>query len=144
MDLGNNDLRQSNIFRSGSNILIERTKTPENEGEYPRGIINPLSKRSVNTTINIDSRFRDNYYGTTSSNFSVTLPTKIKKVVEMQLSEIEMPCSFHAISAHYGNNYFWIDGSGTGLEPKCIVVPDGNYSGSDLAGFINEEFDRQV
>ena len=26
----------------------------------------------------------------------------------MQLSEIEMPCSFHAISAHYGNNYFWI------------------------------------
>jgi len=143
MDLGNNDLRQSNIFRSGSSILIERTKTLENEGEYPRGIINPLAKRSVNTTVNIDSRFRDNYYGTTSSNFNVTLPTKIKKVVEMQLSEIEMPCSFHSISAHYGNNYFWIDGSGTGVDPKCIVVPDGNYSGSDLAGFVNEEFNRQ-
>ena len=92
MDLGNNDLIQSNVFRSGSNILIERPREASEGDSFPRGTINPLTRRSVKTTLNIDSRYRDNYYGTTSSNFHVSLPTKIK-VVEMQLSEIEMPCS---------------------------------------------------
>ena len=142
MDLGNNDLTQSNIFRSGSNILIERpSNAPEGDG-FPRGVLNPLTKRSVKTTLNIDSRYRDNYYGTTSSNFHVSLPTKIKKVVEMQLSEIEMPCSFYSISANHGNNFFWIDPD-SALDPKCIIVPDGNYVGEDIANFVNEEFSRQ-
>lgn len=142
MDLGNNDLIQSNVFRSGSNILIERPSNPSEGDGFPRGVLNPLTKRYVKTTLNIDSRYRDNYYGTTSSNFHVSLPTKIKKVVEMQLSEIEMPCSFYSISANHGNNFFWIDPSSSS-EPKCIVVPDGNYIGEDLANFVNEEFTRQ-
>ena len=120
--------------------MIERPREASEGDSFPRGTINPLTRRSVKTTLNIDSRYRDNYYGTTSSNFHVSLPTKIKKVVEMQLSEIEMPCSFYSISANHGNNFF---GSiKFCFEPKCIIVPDGNYSGDDLT-FVNEEFNRQ-
>ena len=140
MDLGNNDLRQSNLFRSGSNLLIERPSRTSDDREYPRGVLNPIDKHVIRTSLNIDSRFRDNYYGTTSSDFTVSLPTKIKRVVQMELGEIEMPISFHTISANYGNNYFWIKESGA--DPKCVIVPDGNYTGEDLALFVNQEISR--
>ena len=140
MDLGNNDLRQSNLFRSGSNLLIERPSRTYDNREYPRGVLNPIDKHVIRTSLNIDSRFRDNYYGTTSSDFTVSLPTKIKRVVQMELGEIEMPISFHTISASYGNNYFWIKENSR--DPKCVIVPDGNYTGEDLALFVNQEISR--
>jgi len=140
MDLGRNDLRMSNTFTSGSNVLIERPPPSENQ-DYPRGIINPIDKQSVMQSLNVDSRFRDNYYGTSSSDFQVNLPTKIKRVVEMQLGEIEIPVSFYSISARLGNNYFWVRENGGGTT-KCIIIPDGNYSGADLVQYINDELNR--
>ena len=140
MDLGNNELTRSNLFTSGSNLLIERPSRTYDDREYSRGVLNPVEKHIIRTSLNIDSRFRDNYYGSTSSNFNVSLPTTIKKVVQMELGEIEMPISFHTISANYGNNYFWV--RELDRTPKCIIIPDGNYIGQDLAQFINEEFLR--
>jgi hypothetical protein len=41
--------------------------------EFFPGIINPLKKRTIKKNLNIDTRFRDNYYSTSSTNFNLTL-----------------------------------------------------------------------
>ena len=40
----------------------------------PAGYMNPINVRTIEQSLNIDSRFRKNYYTTQSTNFSVTLP----------------------------------------------------------------------
>lgn len=101
--------------------------------EYYEGKINPLNKRIISNYILVDSKFRENYETTTSSNFMVNLPTKMTNVVSMQLSSFEIPVSFYGISATYGNNIFeiiinYLNNDVETTETKTIVVPDGNYN----------------
>ena len=56
--------------------------------EFFPGIINPLKKRTIRKNLNIDTRFRDNYYANSSTNFNIILPTNFNDVVQMQLSAI--------------------------------------------------------
>ena len=72
------------------------------------GKMNPLYKRTINKCLNIDSRFRESYYKTTASDFLVSLPMKFSNVIQLQLSEIELPLTFYAISKSLKNNYFWV------------------------------------
>jgi len=67
-----------------------------------------VSKNTVHKLLCFDSRFRDNYYNTLSTNYSVTLPTTVKNVVSMELSALEIPTTYFQISKSLGNNYFWI------------------------------------
>ena len=100
------------------------------------GVINPLRKKVFTTNLNIDTRFRDNYYGTTSSNFNINLPMKINKVTSMQLSAIELPVNMYTISKNYNNNFFSITANKTSA---IITIPDGNYSAQGLVYVINNE-----
>ena len=72
------------------------------------GKMNPLYKRTINKCLNIDSRFRESYYKTTASDFLLSLPMKFSNVIQLQLSEIELPLTFYAISKSLKNNYFWV------------------------------------
>ncbi len=49
----------------GSNVNISEGKG----GYYPPGYLNPINIKTNTKTINIDSRFRDQYYNTKSSDF---------------------------------------------------------------------------
>ena len=49
-----------------------------------KGDLNPLHVPSVKQLININTRFRDNYNNTQSSDFIFKLPERIKKVVSMK------------------------------------------------------------
>jgi hypothetical protein len=53
--------------------------------EFYPGVVNPVSKRVTKKNLNIDSRFRDNYYSTSASNFNVVLPMAINKVIQINL-----------------------------------------------------------
>jgi hypothetical protein len=103
---------------------------------FSRGTINPLKKRVISRTITIDSRFRENYYNSSSSNFNVQLPMIVENVLTMSLSSIEMPTSYYVISNQYNNNYFSITVNG---ESKVIIVPSGNYTTASLTLFINTQ-----
>lgn len=96
---------------SRSEELIQRPETQyvyANNSDFFPGKINPLNTRVITKCLNIDTRFRDNFYNTQSSDFIIQLPIKFNKVVSMQLSAIELPLSFYGISANYGNNYLHI------------------------------------
>jgi hypothetical protein len=100
------------------------------------GVINPLKKRTLKNNLNIDSRFRDNYFKYPSTNFNITLPLTLNDVVQMQLAAIELPTSYYVVSKQYGNNYFniTIDSSST-----VIKIPDGNYNPYNIQSAINTQ-----
>ena len=109
-----------------------------NPSKYFKGQYNPLNKRIVKKSLNIDTRFRENYFQTTPSNFQIELPMKFNNIVSMQLAAMELPTSFYNIDRAFGNNFFAL------IDPKysitqMIVIPDGNYTYADLINVINEK-----
>jgi hypothetical protein len=55
----------------------------------------------------------------------------------MQLSSIELPTTFYAISKQYGNNYFNISvDDGTTVSSTVINIPDGNYTQQTIMEII--------
>jgi hypothetical protein len=104
--------------------------------EFFPGIINPLKKRTIKKNLNIDSRFRDNYYSSSASNFSIVLPLELKNIVQLQLAEIELPISFYVVSKQYGNNFFTIV---VNNQSTIINIPDGNYGKNTIMTQINNQ-----
>jgi hypothetical protein len=109
--------------------------------DYVKGVINPL-KRRVNTRyLNIDTRFRENYFTCQSTNYHLDLPLKISGVMSLQLSAIELPTTFFNISKQLGNNFFTIEvdnyGSPATSYSTVIILQDGNYAPSSLIDYLN-------
>ena len=139
-DIYNTDksLRNSNMINAGSTNIIQKNVTPYSQSspsEFYQGTINPLNKRILRKNINIDTRFRDNYYITPASNFHVDLPLRLTNVVSLQLSALELPTTFYTISQVFANNFLALEIPG---EPQLVItVPDGNYDYLGLQNYIN-------
>ena len=101
-----------------------------------KGVLNPIIKRTLTKSLSIDSRFRDNYYTTSATNFKVTLPFILYNVLKMQLCSIELPTSYYAISKQYGNNFFTLSVNGLST---LIQVPEGNYDTNSIINAINQQ-----
>jgi hypothetical protein len=134
----NKTLESSDLVDSGSTNIIKRPVTPYGQSspsEFYQGSINPLNKRILRQNINIDTRFRDNYYTTTASNFHVDLPLRLTEVVSLQLSALELPSTFYVISQVFGNNFFVLEIPNE--LPLVVTIPDGNYDYLGLQEYIN-------
>jgi hypothetical protein len=121
---------------------------PTHPSEYFPGWVNPVKKRNRSIVLNIDTRFRESYYVTQSSNFHINLPMKINSVVTMELSAIEFPpTAFYSVSKMLGNNFFWLragsDAAGD-LEEIAVIVPDGNFTASNAVDLINTFLQTQT
>jgi hypothetical protein len=131
-------LRPSDVTGDGGTYIIQRPNTAFAKSlpsEFYEGVINPLTKRILRQNINIDTRFRENYFSTQSSNFHLDLPLRLTQVVSLQLSALELPSTFYAISQVFGNNYFVIRIAGE--DPLIVTIPDGNYTYSVLQTYLN-------
>ena len=128
--------------------IINRPQTQyvyTQNSDFLPGNLNQLNTRVITKCLNIDTRFRSNFHNTNSSDITMQLPSKLNKVVSMELSALELPISFYGISKNYGNNFMhmYIKYS----QPDCIpeikqchrllTIPDGNYTESDLIDVIN-------
>ena len=109
------------------------------------GRFNPLFKKSVTKMLTIDSKFRDNYFRTSASDFRVNLPMSFNKVINMSVTEVELPLTFYAISRKYGNDYFWIyvKDNATADKPSegwyFIRIPEGNYNHEEIIRVLNTQ-----
>jgi hypothetical protein len=136
----NKELEPSEITEAGGTMIIQKPVTPYGQSqpsEFYQGTLNPLNPRILRKFINIDTKFRENYYATQSTNFHVTLPTRFSDVVSIQLTAMELPTTFYNISKTYGNNYLWITLNNTQLS---WVVPDGYYNFAQLVALFNSQF----
>ena len=155
---------QSNTFNNGPSIRTEELNkrndtvyvNTQNSDAFP-GIINPLNSRIITKSLNVDTRFRDNYLGSKSTDFIYNLPTKLNKVISMHLSSVEIPINFYGISEYLNNNYLYLkvnfvdnfnnldestydiaDPSLNFIDrEKMIIIPDGNYNAEDFMQLIN-------
>lgn len=109
-------------------------RTSSYPSEFYSGILNPLKKRLVRKNVVIDTKFRDNYYNSSSTNFNLNLPTQFKNVVQMQLTEIEFPFYYYAISAQYGNDFFSIT---VDSVSAIVTIPEGNYDPITVTNAVN-------
>jgi hypothetical protein len=140
----NYQLKSTALEDSNEHMVQQRDKKPHltsYPSEFFPGIINPLKKRTLKKVLNIDTRFRDNYYSTTSTNFFVNLPIDINDIIQMQLGSIEIPITFYTISKQYGNNFFNIKinlSDGTS-NSTVINIPDGNYDKDSIVQIINTQ-----
>tara|TARA_Y100000389_G_scaffold199992_1_gene239523 strand:+ start:1948 stop:3201 length:1254 start_codon:yes stop_codon:yes gene_type:complete len=100
-----------------------------NQNHIIPDIMNPIKFRSFNKMINIDTKFRSNYYNSNASDFQFTLPMNLTKVVSMNLDSFQIPLTYYAISKNKNNNKFIIKnvlGASNGTN-FVITIPDGNY-----------------
>ena len=138
-------LKKSDTINSGNTNIIKQPPTPYGQSspsEFYQGTINPLNKRILRKNINIDTRFRENYYTSNASNFHVDLPIRLTQVVSLQLSAMELPTTFYAISKVFGNNFFVLEIPG--IDPLIVTIPDGNYDYLGLQNYINMYLNNQI
>jgi hypothetical protein len=133
------ELKSSKIEDPGEHMVQVRPEKPylsSYPSEFFPGVINPIKKRTIRKNLNIDTRFRDNYYSTSSTNFNLQLPINMNNVLQMQLTAIELPISYYVVSKQYNNNYFSIT---VNSSTSIITIPDGNYTQYTIMDIINKQ-----
>jgi len=120
---------------SGSSFLIQKPPTAYAQSfpsEYYQGIINPLNQRILTKNLCINTKFRDNYNQSLSTNYHFDLPIKFSNIVSMQLTSFEFPNTVYVISKSLGIQYIWVSAKGLGFggveEHARIEVDTGNYT----------------
>jgi hypothetical protein len=133
-------LYKSDTIDAGNTNIIKQPPTPYGQSmpsEYYQGTLNPLVKRILRQNLNIDTRFRENYYATKASNFHVDLPMRLTQVVSTQLSALELPNTFYVISQVFGNNFFVLEIKDESSGSLIVTIPDGNYDYLSLQLYLN-------
>jgi len=136
------DLKPTPIDTDNNHDVQERKPTPflnSFPSEFFPGIINPLKKRVSTKNLNIDTRFRENYYGSPATNYHLNLPIKMSSVMTMQLSAFEMQTTFYNVSKQYGNNFMTLTVTTTTIETTSavITIQDGNYTYDTITSYLN-------
>ena len=145
-NLNDGTLDNSDLIVNDGHMIQQNKNTPfanSFPNEFYPGTINPLKKKTIRQYLNIDTRFRDNYYGSSSTNFLLNLPLQFKDVLSLQLTAIEIPTNFYVVSKLTGNNFFTIIVNG---ESTVVTIPDGNYNIKGMLNVMNEtmyKFDNQ-
>tara|TARA_B100001057_G_scaffold420752_1_gene441281 strand:- start:2633 stop:3925 length:1293 start_codon:yes stop_codon:yes gene_type:complete len=107
-----------------------------NDDNSDKIIYKKTANNIISKLVSLDSRFRENYNKTSSSNYNIILPTVLKNVVSMQLGSIEIPGTFYQITRELENNYFWIEKD---TNKYYIEIPEGNYDRIGIQKTINNQ-----
>ena len=128
------------------NPFSEGIKTENNGNMFNsnNGAGNPIHRQTVTKLFNIDSRFRQNYNNSSSTDFTIDLQNPQGKIIELKLCDLELPTTYYPISSALQNNYMWIKYVTTLKNTNTIntyyiyiYIPDGNYYFNDLITYIN-------
>ena len=135
------DLKQTRLDDSNDHMVQirpDRPYTSSYPSEYFTGLINPLKKKTIRKQLNIDTRFRDNYYGNQATDFNVSLPTSFTNVLSMQVTALELPTTYYNISKQYGNNFFTVSyTTATTAVSGVVFIPSGTYNTAGIVSAIN-------
>jgi len=112
--------------------------------EFFPGQLNPLDTRILKKCLTIDSRFCPQHE--LHTDFTVSLPSKIPKVVAMECVSLEiLSQSLYNISASLGNSYIYVSIQTRQEEfNRVLVVPDGHYDTDLLLETLNRICDEQT
>lgn len=91
------------------------------------------SKNFFIRTLNVDTRFRSNYSGTSATDFTYHLPNPLKNIIRLRLTSCEIPNTEYVFSCKkYNTSFKIIDVNAT----STITIPSGNYTKAQLISQI--------
>ena len=131
------ELKKSETVQESNNFLIKKdndnviTNFTQN---FKRGIINPLQINTYKQVVIINTRFRKNYTNTESTNFIYTLPDVTKKVISMQVIDVNISSNVYTYSDKLGSNSFKITRGGV---TTTIDISNGAYTNEELVIALN-------
>lgn len=131
------DLEKSDIF-SKDNPVIKRVI-----GKEVNDKINPIKMNHISKLLNINTIFRKNYYGQSSTDFIIDLPETIKNIASITLINTEIPNTIYTFSSKIGTNEFTIETytkNGANISDKkthVIRIKNGNYTPEELESYLN-------
>ena len=115
--------------------------------EYHTNKINPLPKNTTSTLLNINTKFRKNFYETSATDFVLDLPEEFKNVVSITVVSVQVPNSNYTFCSSYGTNEFTVelfDISGnpdetvdSNPQTHVVKIKEGIYTGPILQDYLN-------
>lgn len=110
--------------------------------QFVQSNINPIKREAEFKNIHFNTKYRDDYYKTSSTNFHYNFPEPCSNVVSLKLTSICVPNSFYLFSSSKGNNRFIVEDnvSGSLNTVNEIVIPDGNYTAAQLETYLNDTY----
>ena len=91
------------------------------------------------SVLNINTKFRNNYKNTKSTDFIYNLPFQMKNVSSMKYVSAEFANDPYSLNSNYGSNNFKIIDKANGNAVHNVVIQEGNYSGHELAKEIKRK-----
>jgi hypothetical protein len=144
---------KNTVEEHGDAFLITRPsqKVAEKESDKgleilagaPPGLLNRMAISTIKRALNVDTRFRPNYYNSKSTDFVMNIPYKFENVTSMRLASYQLPLTYYSISQQYKNNalvIMWesspvpVPGEPIYDKSFLLVLPDGNYRTSFQTG----------
>ena len=139
------DLNHSETFQSNSHFIIKKGTNDEHHTNK----INPMAKNRIYKLLNINTRFRKQYYNSVSTNFIVDLPEEFKNVTSLTVVNVQIPNSNYTFSSKLGTNEFSIEIFDIGTDAAGdtryenhkkinIKILNGIYTGEMLEQYLND------
>ena len=104
---GNSNL--ANFFLNVKQVFNnDNSEESKNIAKDETVVFNPaniVQRKTITKLLNIDSRFRNNYTTTKSTQFTIDLPQKVYNATELTLSDLEIPTTFYGFAAEYNPNF---------------------------------------
>jgi hypothetical protein len=130
------------ISRHLDNTPVSIFKTPIKYGD-----INPFTRNTLKQILNVNTKFRNNYTITPSTNFTIELPSTIKKVVSMKIIDTQFPETVYTVSDKLGSNVFFLydlSGSSPSSPPGInytVDISNGSYNTDTIVTAINDRLE---
>lgn len=104
--------------------------------------LNPIKREVISRVLTINTKYRNNYYGTKSSDFTFTIPNPIKNVTALKISNAELQNTYYPVSNYLKTNFFYLKlnnlGSGSVSSGTYkIELPDGTYNSTTMTDELN-------
>ena len=142
-------LRENHIVQQSNSFVVKHKDAEPIDtfnSHLKAGMINPLKRKETKRILNINTRFRNNYTTTSSTNFIFSLPFMLKNVVSLKLLSNEFPTAVYTFSDKLCSNTFDIityDRAGgviTDIVTHTITIPNGTYPPEDLIAYLITQF----
>ena len=113
------------------------------KNQIPSNSINPYGGNELISNYVFNTQFRDNFFSTKPENCTFTLPVKLKNVIAISLSAVQMPNVFFSYSDIKGTNQIYILEDTTNLE-AIVSIPTGNYDITSFPVILEKAINNQV
>ena len=108
----------------------------------PSNSVNPYSGSTFITNYVFNTQFRDNFFFTSPENCTFTLPTKIKNVISISLSAVQMPNVMLPFFKN-GTNSIYIFEENTNLN-GVVTIDAGYYTIHDFPLVLETAINTQI